>query len=89
MTAGEQRIRELGGGSPDQSRQPEDPFLKDRPNSFPISRLKTSSVPRNSAALTAIVRPYQSSGGAYRYDAAISQPAGTPLVTTGKMPVLL
>ena len=63
MTAEEQRIRELGGGSPDQSRQPEDLFLKDRPNSFSIARLKTSRVPRNSAALTAIVRAYQSSGG--------------------------
>src|SRR5678815_3840019 len=56
MTAKEQRMRELRGGSPDQSRQPEDLFLKDRPNSFPIARLNTSSVPRNSAALTAMVR---------------------------------
>jgi len=42
MTAKDQRIRELRGGSPDQSRQLEDLFLKDRPNSFPIARLKTS-----------------------------------------------
>jgi len=56
MTAKEQGIRELRGGSPDQSKQPEDLFLKDRPNSFPIARLTTSSVPRNSTALTAIVR---------------------------------
>src|SRR5438874_5934050 len=88
MTAKEQRIRELGGGSPDQSRQPEDLFLKDRPNSYPIARLTTSSVPRNSAALSAIVRPYQSSGGAYRYDVAISQPAGSPLAPQARCALL-
>jgi len=89
MTAKEQRIRELGGGSPDQSRQPEDLFLKDRPNSFPIARLTTSSVPRNSAALTAIVRPYQSSGGGIPVWRRYLATGRKPLGPTGKMPVLL
>jgi hypothetical protein len=86
MTAKEQRIRELRGGSPDQSRQPEDLFLKDRPNSFPIARLNTSKkqrgTDRDRAAIPVLgwghtgMMPHLATGW-------------KPLGPTGKMPVLL